>query len=76
MAVWVPFHYDLLTITADDSDGLFGPQTRDEPALLLGAIGETMGQLDGQRAHRRRPATLACAGEGALCSSKNNFSSI
>jgi hypothetical protein len=55
---------------------LFGPQARDQPALLLGTIGETVGLLDGQRAHRRRPATLACVGEGVLKSSKNNFSSI
>ena len=31
----------------DDADGLFGPQPRDEPALLLGAVGETIRLLDG-----------------------------
>ena len=41
----------------DDSYGLFGPQACDQPALLLGTIGETIGLLDRQRAHRRRPAT-------------------
>ena len=65
-----------LGFPADYSDGLFRPQTGDQPALLLGTIGETVGLLDGQRAHRRRPATLACAGEGAAKSSKNSFSSI
>jgi hypothetical protein len=61
---------------ADDADGLFGPEPRDEPALLLGAVGKTIGLLDGQPAHRRRPATLACVGEGVAKSSKNSFSSI
>jgi hypothetical protein len=31
---------------------------------------------DGQPVHRRRPAILACVGEGAAESSKNSFSSI
>jgi len=53
-----------LRFPADDSDGLFGPETRDEPALLLGTIGETVGLLDGQRAQRRRPGVLGCVGEG------------
>jgi hypothetical protein len=55
---------------------LFGPEACDEPALLLRPIGEPVGLLDGQRAHRRRPATLACVGEGVEKSSKNSFSSI
>jgi hypothetical protein len=43
---------------------LFRPQARDEPALLRGAIGKTVGLLDGQRAQRRRPGVLGCVGEG------------
>ena len=61
---------------ADDSDGLFGPQPGDEPALLLGPISQAVSLLDGQPAHLRRPAILACVGEGAAESSKNSFSSI
>jgi hypothetical protein len=35
-------------LTTDDADGFFGPQAIDEPALLLGALGEAPGRLNGQ----------------------------
>jgi hypothetical protein len=35
-----------LGFPTNDSNGLLGPQSGDEPALLLGAIGETIGLLD------------------------------
>ena len=61
-------------LAADDPDRLLGPQPSDEPALFLGAIGEAPSGLDGQQAHRRRPAAaLASAAGGAarlLCSTK------
>ncbi len=60
----------------DDADGLLGPQAGDEPALLLGPIGKTVGLAYGEPLHRRRPATLACAGDEVAKSSKNSFSSI
>ena len=53
-----------LRFPADDSDCLLGPQPGNEPALLLGTISETISQLDGERAHRRRPDPLGCVGEG------------
>ena len=66
-----------LGLAADDPDRLLGPQPGDEPALVLGAIGEAPGGLDGQQAHRRRPAAaLASAAGGAAHVSRNSFSSI
>ena len=41
-------------LAANDADGFFRPQPIDEPALLLGAIGEVPGRLDRKLAHRRR----------------------
>jgi len=35
-------------LAADDSDRLFGPQRGDEPALLLGALGQAISGLDRQ----------------------------
>jgi hypothetical protein len=51
-------------LAADDSDRLFRLQGGDEPALLLGAFGETISGLERQQAHRRRPAA---AFSGASC---------
>ena len=66
-----------LRLAADDPNRLFRPQPGDEPGLLLGAVGQTIGLFDGQPAHRRRPAaTLACVGDGVAKRSKNSFSSI
>src|SRR5208283_5263409 len=45
-------------LAADDADRLLGPQPADEPALVLGAIGEAAGGLDRQQAHRRRPVAV------------------
>ncbi len=62
---------------ADDADGFFGPQPIDEPALLLGAIGETPGRLDRKLGHRRRPITaLVSFAVGTPQVSKNSASSI
>ena len=47
-----------LGLAADDADGLLGPQAGDQPALLLGALGEAPCGLDRQQAHRRRPRRL------------------
>ena len=63
-------------LPADDADGLFRPQSCDEPTLLIRASGQLPGQLHRQRAHRLRPATLSCAAEGAATVSKNSCSSI
>ena len=66
-----------LGLAADDPDRLLGPEAGDEPALVLGAIGEAPGGLDGQQVHRRRPAAaLAAAAGGAAHVSRNSFSSI
>jgi hypothetical protein len=40
---------------ADDADGLLGPQRGDQPPLVGSTLCETMGGLDGQWIHRRRP---------------------
>ena len=62
---------------ADDADGLFRPQSVDEPALLFGAIGEPSGRLDRKRAHRRRRiAALVSLVMGTAQVSKNSVSSI
>ena len=66
-----------LGFAADDPDGLFRPQPIDEPALLLGAIGETPGRLDRKQAHRRRRiAALVSLAAGTPQVSKNSVSSI
>ena len=43
-------------LAADDADGLLGPQVGDQPALILGTLGQAMGGDDGKRGHRRLPA--------------------
>jgi hypothetical protein len=64
-------------LAADDADRLLGPQPSDEPALLLGAIGEAPGGLDGKQAHRRRPAAALVSATGGVAQvSRNSFSSI
>jgi hypothetical protein len=46
-------------------------------ALFIGALGETIGGLDGKQAHRRRPlADLGSAAGGVAQVSRNSFSSI
>ena len=66
-----------LRFAADDADGFIGPQAGDQPMLLLGAIGEAMGRLDGKRGHRRRRiAALASPAVAAAQTSKNRVSSI
>ncbi len=62
---------------ADDADGFFRPQSLDEPAVLLGAIGEVVGWLDRKRGHRRwRAVALVVFGVGMAKVSKNSVSSI
>ena len=64
-------------LAADDADGFFRPQPVDEPAPLLGAIGETPGRLDRKLGHRRRRiAALVSLGAGTAQVSKNSVSSI
>ena len=46
-------------LAADDADGFFRPQPIDEPAPLLGTVGETPGRLDRKLAHRRRQKLTA-----------------
>ena len=66
-----------LGLAADDADGFFRPQPVDEPALLLGAIGEAPGRLDRKLAHRRRRiAALVSFAAGTAQVSKNSVSSI
>ena len=69
-----------LGLSADDADGLLGPQPGDEPAMLIGALGQTIGGLDGQHAHQRLIARcragLASGGGGAAHISRNSFSSM
>ena len=59
-------------LAADDADGLLGTQAVDQPALLLGALGETPRRLDRQQAHRRGSAALASVTGGAQVS-RNSF---
>ena len=64
-------------LAADDADGFFRPQPIDEPAPLLGAVGEAPGRLDRKLAHRRRRiATLVSVAAGTPQVSKNSVSSI
>ena len=55
-------------LAADDPDGLLGPQLIDQPAPLLGALGETPGRLDRKLASSPAPDRrlgLAGGGHGA-----------
>ena len=64
-------------LAADDADGFFGPQAIDEPALLLGAVGEAPGRLNRKLGHRRRRlAALVSFGAVTAQISKNRVSSI
>src|SRR5271166_1431187 len=64
-------------LAADDPDGLFRPQSIDEPTLLLGAVGEAPGRLDRKQGHRRRRvAALVSLAAGTAQVSKNSVSSI
>ena len=64
-------------LAADDADGFLGPQPLDEPAPLLGSLGETPGRLDRKLRHRRRRvAALASLAAGTAQTSKNKSSSI
>ena len=66
-----------LGFAADDADGFLRPQPLDEPALLLGAIGEAPGRLDRKLGHRRRRiAALVSFAAGRPQVSKNSVSSI
>jgi hypothetical protein len=69
-----------LGLAADDADGLIRPQPGDEPAMLLRALGQTIGGLDGQHAHQRLIARcragLASGCGGAAHISRNSFSSM
>ena len=66
-----------LRLAADDADGFFRPQPIDEPAPLLGALGEAPGRLDRKLAHRRRRiAALVSFGAVTAQVSKNSVSSI
>ncbi len=64
-------------LAADDADGFLGPQLIDEPAPLLGSLGETPGRLDRKLRHRRRRVVaLVSAAAGMAQTSKNSVSSI
>ena len=64
-------------LAADDADGFVGPQPIDEPALLLGTIGEAPGWLDRKLGHRRRRiAALVSLAAGTAQVWKNRVSSI
>jgi hypothetical protein len=41
-------HYGLLLISADDADGLLGPQAVDQPALFFCPLGEGISGSDGK----------------------------
>ena len=67
-----------LRLSADDADSLCGPETADEPAVLLGDDGEIGGETDGELvAHRRLSLARGRAerGGGAAVSSRKSFSS-
>lgn len=61
-------------LASDDAHRLLGPETGDQPSVLLGADGEAMGGDDGEEVHRQRPAPSASEG-GAAKVSRNRFSS-
>jgi hypothetical protein len=65
-----------LGLSSDDADGFIGPQSVDEPAVLIWAGGEEVGELDRQT-HRRRPCgALGFPAEGGTAkTSKYSFSS-
>src|SRR4249920_396308 len=64
-------------LAADDADGLFRPQPLNEPASLLGSLGETPGRLNRKLGHRRRRiAALVSFAVGTAQISKNSVSSI
>ena len=66
-----------LGLAADDADGFLGPQLIDQPAPLLGSLGETPGRLDRKLGHRRRRvAALVSLAAGMAQISKNSASSI
>ena len=65
-----------LGLAADDTDGLLGPQAGDQPAVLLGALGEAPCGLDRQQAHRRRADAALVSVTGGAQVSRNSFSSI
>jgi hypothetical protein len=65
-----------LGLASDDTDGLLRPQARDQPAVLLGSLGETISGLDGQQAHRRARASLGSGTGGVAHISRNSFSSM
>ena len=66
-----------LWLAADDADGVLGPELIDQPAPLVGSLGETPGRLDRKLGHRRRRvAALASLAAGAAQTSKNSVSSI
>ena len=68
-----------LRLPADDPDGFFQPEIRNEPPLRLSAQRQAMGWLYGQHLevdrHLLRPAALAWPDCGTAKTSRNNFSS-
>ena len=65
-----------LGLAADDADGLLGPQAGDEPAMLLAALLEAPGRLDGQQRHRAVPDAALVSVTGGAVVSRNSFSSM
>ena len=65
-----------LGLAPDDTNGLLGPEPRDQPAMLLGTLGETPCGLDREKAHRRCLAVFISGTGGAAQVSRNSFSSI
>jgi hypothetical protein len=66
-----------LGLATDDPDGFVRPQPINEPALLLGTIGEAPGGLDRKLGHRlRRIVALVSLGAGTAQVWKNSVSSI
>ena len=64
-------------LAADDPDRLLGPQLINQPAPLLGSLGETPSWLNRKLGHRRRRlAALASLAAGMAQTSKNSVSSI
>lgn len=55
-----------LGLAADNADGLLPPEFGDEPALIIGARGETMGELDGKLAHHHRLLAAALVSVGGV----------
>ena len=66
-----------LGLATNDADGILGPQLIDQPAPLLGRLGETPGRLNRKLRHRRRRiAALVSPAAGTALTSKNSVSSI